>query len=53
MEFRTNGFNELQAAELEDINGGGPLLIAGIVVGVVCVGAFALGVYNGYKDNKK
>ena len=44
--------DELSESDLEDVAGG----IAGFVVGVVflgigCLGATALGIYNGYKKN--
>ncbi len=36
--------------ELLQINGGGWLIVTGIVIG--CCVCFGLGVYNGYKDTK-
>lgn len=45
-------FTELDSNELMEIDGGGvnPVIIVGAIV---VVGAFAVGVYNGYKDTRK
>ena len=44
-------FTTLTETELEEIDGGGPLLIA-FGIGFACGTLFSLGVYNGYKDTK-
>ncbi len=47
-------FQELSKQEATEINGGAICagLCVGIVIGVVALGAFALGVYNGYQNQK-
>ena len=42
-------FTELKNEELQTIDGGIAWALIGL--GALCVGAFALGVYNGYKGN--
>ncbi len=44
---------ELEETDLEAVSGGiGWVAVAAIALGVVCIGAFAVGVYNGYKEAK-
>lgn len=45
--------DELSEEALDDVAGGlGVIFWTCVGVGVLCVGAFALGVYNGYMDKK-
>lgn len=45
--------DELDVEDLEYVTGGSWVLAATIALGVVCIGAFAIGVYNGYKSTRK
>jgi len=43
---------ELTEETLDNVDGGvaGWLIVGGVVIGCACVGAFAVGVYNGYQE---
>ena len=45
-----NKFVELAENEMMDVEAGG--VFVGILIGVGCVAALGLGIYNGYKDTK-
>ena len=46
--------DELDAEDLEYVAGGIAWpVVAAVALGVVCLGAFAIGVYNGYKSTRK
>lgn len=44
-----NEFMVMDEEELLDVDGGAVWLVVGVLV---CLGCFALGAYNGYKDTK-
>lgn len=45
---------ELDEEDLETVSGGAAwVAVAAIGLGVVCIGSFAIGVYNGYKSTRK
>ena len=46
--------DELDAEDLEFVTGGiAWVAVAAVALGVVCIGAFAIGIYNGYKSTRK
>ena len=49
--LQISGMRELSKQETEEINGGGALLVAGIVVGVIIVAGLAVGLVKSYKKN--
>lgn len=44
---------ELDEADMEYVTGGSWVVAGAIALGVVCIGSFAIGVYNGYKSTRK
>ena len=44
---------ELDEGDLESVAGGFAITAGLVVLGVACIGAVALGIYNGYKKTKR
>lgn len=44
---------ELSEDELENVSGGFAITAGVVALGVGCIGALALGIYNGYKKTKR
>lgn len=47
--MKESNFKEISVEELENIDGGFAWVLIGLGAG--CIGAFCMGVYNGYKEN--
>ena len=46
------GMIELTDAEIDEVAGGGVIIVVGIVVGAIALGGLVVGIYNGFQEEK-